>query len=209
MAGPLDVPDLERRADHFPYWGKTSCGFRSEVEGVSVKILSDTLEPLDSPGSVGELAYKGPNVFSGYFKRPDLNEKAFTKDGHFLTGDLFIQWDDCHVGFFDRKKDIIIRGGFNISAAEVENLLLGHPDVKEAACVAEPHEILGERVVAFIVPKDPSKPPTLQEIVQHLKAMGVASYKLPERLEILDVIPRNPVGKILKATLRQRLIAPS
>ena len=206
VAGPVDVPDLALRTDHFPNWGNPACNFRSGVRGVSLKLLDESLKPLEASGAVGELAYKGPNVFPGYFKRPDLTKRAFTDDGYFLTGDLFILWDACHVGFFDRKKDIIIRGGFNISAAEVENLLLGHPDIKEAACVAEPHEILGERVLAFVVPKDPKNPPSLKAVVNFLKGLGVASYKLPERLESIEAIPRNPVGKILKATLKQRLI---
>lgn len=206
VAGPMDVPALDLRTDHFPNWGNADCNFRSGVLGVSLKLLGESLQPIEENGDVGELAYKGPNVFPGYFKRPDLTERAFTNDGYFLTGDHFILWDACHLGFFDRKKDIIIRGGFNISAAEVENLLLGHPDIKEAACVAEPHEILGERMVAFIAPKDPKEPPSLNSVVNFLKGLGVATYKLPETIEYIEAIPRNPVGKILKATLRKRLI---
>ena len=102
---------------------------------------------------MGELWYRGPNVIPGYFKRPDLTAKAFDKDGFFNTGDLFqIKDNDC-VGFFDRTKDIIIRGGFNISAQEVENMVLGHPKVLDAAAVAMPDEILGERTCIYVVQK--------------------------------------------------------
>ncbi|WP_199226552.1 hypothetical protein [Acidovorax sp. 107] len=107
--------------------------------------------------------------------------------------------------FFDRKKDIIIRGGFNVSAAEVENLVLTHPGVQEVAAVAVPDEIMGEKTCIFVVPKDKAQPPTLEDIVGHLKKIGVAAYKLPEHIEYLDAIPRNPVGKILKAQLRKHV----
>jgi len=133
----------------------------------------------------------------------------FTPDGFFRTGDFFIVRDERHIGFFDRKKDIIIRGGFNISAAEVENLVLTHPGVQEVAAVAVPDDIMGEKTCIMVVPKDKARPPTLEDIVAHLKQIGVATYKLPERMELIDVIPRNPVGKILKAQLRQHLRVPA
>ncbi len=206
IAGPLDVPEFGKRSENFPWWGKRGAEWPSNVRGVEAKLLDDNDKECTEPGQVGELVYRGPNVFAGYYRRPDLAANSFTADGFFRTGDYFIVRDERHVGFFDRKKDIIIRGGFNISAAEVENLVLTHPGVQEAAAVAVPDEIMGEKTCIYVVPRDKAHPPTLDDIVAHLKQIGVAVYKLPERMEYIDAIPRNPVGKILKAQLRQRLL---
>ncbi|HEX4894955.1 MAG TPA: class I adenylate-forming enzyme family protein [Solimonas sp.] len=206
IAGPLDVPEFGKRSENFPWWGKRGAEWPSNVRGVEAKLLDDNDKECTEPGQVGELVYRGPNVFAGYYRRPDLAANSFTADGFFRTGDYFILRDERHVGFFDRKKDIIIRGGFNISAAEVENLVLTHPGVQEAAAVAVPDEIMGEKTCIYVVPRDKAHPPTLDDIVAHLKQIGVAVYKLPERMEYIDAIPRNPVGKILKAQLRQRVL---
>lgn len=203
-AGPKDVPDFALRSDHFAWWGKPDLVWPSAMTGVEFKLLDDQERECTEPGQVGELVYRGPNVFAGYFNRPDLAASSFTSDGFFRSGDYFIIRDDKHVGFFDRKKDIIIRGGFNISAAEVENLVLTHPGVLEVGAIAVPDEIMGEKTCIFVVPRNAAEPPTLHDIVTHLKSIGVAAYKLPERMELIDAIPRNPVGKILKAQLRQR-----
>lgn len=205
VGGPVDVPDFAMRSDHFPWWGKPGLEWLSKMEGVQVKLLDEQDKECTQPGQVGELVYRGPNVFAGYYRRPDLAQNSFTADGFFRTGDLFIVRDERHIGFFDRKKDIIIRGGFNISAAEVENLVMTHPGVQEVAAVPVPDEIMGEKTLIYVVPKDKAQPPTLEEIVGHLKRIGMAAYKLPEHIEYIDVIPRNPVGKILKAQLRKRV----
>jgi len=209
VGGPVDVPDFAMRSDHFPWWGKPGLEWPSNMEGVQAKLLDEQDRECTQPGQVGELVYRGPNVFAGYYRRPDLAQNSFTPDGFFRTGDFFIVRDERHIGFFDRKKDIIIRGGFNISAAEVENLVLTHPGVQEVAAVAVPDDIMGEKTCILVVPKDKARPPTLEDIVAHLKQIGVAAYKLPESMKLIDVIPRNPVGKILKAQLRQHLRAPA
>lgn len=98
---------------------------------MQAKLLDDQGRECAEPGQVGELVYRGPNVFAGYYRRPDLAAGSFTSDGFFRTGDFFIVRDDQHIGFVDRENDIVIRGGFNISAAEVENLVLAHPGVQE------------------------------------------------------------------------------
>lgn len=205
VAGPADVPDLRLRSDHFPWWGRQGITWPSGVEGIELKILDEEDRELHEAGQVGELCFRGPGVFPGYFRRPDLTAKAFTPDGFFRTGDLFVIRDERHVGFYDRKKDIVIRGGFNISSAEVENAVLGYPKVAEAAVVPLPDEILGERTCVFVVPRDPADPPTLEELVNYLQQEGLAVYKLPERLELIDALPRNPVGKIIKHHLRTEL----
>lgn len=206
ISGPTDVPEVSWRVDHFPWWGQPGTSWPSSISGVGIVLLDEDGRELYKPGEVGELAYRGPNVFPGYFRRPDLNREAFAPGGYFRSGDLFKILDESYLGFFDRKKDIVIRGGFNISAAEVENLVIAHPGVADAAVVAKPDEILGEKVGLFIVPKDPASPPSLDQIIGFLKGRDLAVYKLPEHLEILEEIPRNPVGKILKAELRRRFL---
>ncbi|MDO8771307.1 MAG: class I adenylate-forming enzyme family protein [Burkholderiaceae bacterium] len=208
FAGALDLPDFAKRADHFPWWGCPGVAWPSGIRSVEMKLLDEADAECTQPGQVGELVYRGPNVFAGYYRRPDLAKSTFTSDGFCRTGDFFIVRDAHHIGFFDRKKDIIIRGGYNVSAAEVENLVLTHPGVQEVAAVAVPDEIMGEKTCIYVVPKDKAQPPTLEAIVGHLKQIGVAAYKLPEHIEYLDIIPRNPVGKILKTQLRQRVRAP-
>lgn len=203
VAGPADVPDLEMRVDHLPWWGKKGKDWPSGMEGVEVKILGDQDEEVTEPGGIGELCYRSPGVFAGYYQRPDITENSFTADGFFRTGDLFIVQDADHVGFYDRKKDMVIRGGFNISSVEVENVVLGFSGVKDVAVIPEPDDIMGERVCICVVPADADNPPTLEDINGYLKEQGMSMYKLPERMKLIDEIPRNPVGKILKKELRK------
>jgi len=151
---------------------------------------------------VGELWYRGPNVIPCYFRRPDLTAKSFDPEGYFNTGDLFQLKDNDCIGFFERSKDIIIRGGYNISAQEVENMVLGFAKVLDAAAVAMPDESLGERTCIYVVPK-PGETVMLEEIKAFMQEKGIAAYKLPERLEMIEAIPRNPVGKIMKKVLRE------
>lgn len=205
ISGSLDVPDIAMRVDHLPQFGKAGIRWATDVSGLSTKIVDpETGQILTEVGAVGELAYKGPNVMAGYFRRPDLTAKAFDDEGYFYTGDLFQIKDGNCIGFFDRKKDIIIRGGYNISAQEVENTLLAHPKIADVAAVGMPDDVLGERTCVYVVPK-PEQEVSLEELKSFMKEQGVAVYKLPERLEIVDEIPRNPVGKILKSVLREDL----
>jgi non-ribosomal peptide synthetase component E (peptide arylation enzyme) len=207
VAGPNDIPDLEMRIDHFPHYGKTGSKWVNIASTLRKNIHQKVLKPgtkeeVTEIGGVGELWYRGPNVISGYFRRPDLTANAFDEQGFFNTGDLFqIKDNDC-IGFFDRTKDIIIRGGFNISAQEVENMILGYPKVLDVAAVAMPDEILGEKVCVYVVPKGDEKV-DLEEIKAFMNEKGIAMYKIPERLEIISTLPRNPVGKLLKKVLRE------
>jgi acyl-CoA synthetase (AMP-forming)/AMP-acid ligase II len=207
VAGPNDIPNLEMRIDHFPHYGKPGSKWVNITsilrKNIHLKVLkTGTKEEITEVGGVGELWYRGPNVISGYFKRPDLTANAFDEQGFFNTGDLFqIKDNDC-IGFFDRTKDIIIRGGFNVSAQEVENMILGHPKVLDVAAVAIPDEIMGEKVCIYVVPKGDEKV-ELEEIKAFMKEKGIAIYKIPERLEIISSLPRNPVGKLLKKVLRE------
>ena len=204
-----DVPtELEKRVDVLPWWGKKGVRWPSEeiskwVSAVETKIVDpETEKELTKVGDVGHLLYKGPSVISGYYKRPDITKNAFNDEGYLYTGDLFQIMEGNFLKFFDRKKDIIIRGGFNISAQEVENTLQGHPKIADVAAVAMPDPVMGEKICVYVVPKK-GESVVLDDIVSFMKKKNLAVYKLPERLEIVDVIPRTPVGKIVKADLRE------
>jgi acyl-CoA synthetase (AMP-forming)/AMP-acid ligase II len=206
VASGYDIPDMAMRLDHFLYNGPGSKWTKTGTimaKYVSMKLVNDAVPGgPQKEGDVGELWYRGPNVIPGYFKRPDLTAKAFDAEGYFNTGDLFQLKDNECIGFFERSKDIIIRGGFNVSAQEVENTVLAYPKVLDAAAVAMPDEALGEKTCIYVVPK-PGEAVTLGEIKAFMKEKGLAVYKIPERLEIVEAIPRNPVGKILKKVLRE------
>jgi cyclohexanecarboxylate-CoA ligase len=150
----------------------------------------------------GELLARGPEMFVGYLDA-ELDRDAFTADGWFRTGDLG-RYDGTYLTIVDRLKDIIIRGGENISAQEVEAALVTHPDVAEAACVAVPDATMGERVCAFVIPRDGTAP-ELGSLRDHLLDLGFARFKLPERLELRPELPRTASGKIQKAPLREEV----
>jgi acyl-CoA synthetase (AMP-forming)/AMP-acid ligase II len=205
ISGPKTTP-LERRATDFPIftedvdWGIDD----PRIDAVNVRIVDpETGDKVTEPGDVGELAFQGPGLMAGYYNQPDLTADAFDEDGYFYTGDLFQIEDDDYMSFFDRKKDVIIRGGFTISAKEVENILIEHPKIADLAVVGEPHEDLGERVAVFAVPQS-GEDLTLEDITRYMSD-DIAIYKRPERLEVVEEIPRNPVGKVVKTNLRERL----
>ena len=202
VSGVNEVPDMEVRVDSLPRYGAPGVTWPVKITNfIQTKVVDPEGNALTEDGDIGELLYRGPNIISGYFKRPDLNQYAFDQEGYIRTGDLFMIREDRYLKFFDRAKDIIIRGGMNISAQEVENVLMAHPAVQDVAAVGVPDENLGERTCVYVVPK-PEQSVDLESIVNFMKEQGVAVYKLPERLEVVDQIPRNPVGKIVKRQLR-------
>jgi len=205
VSGAMDAPDLEKRVEGLPQYGKRGVTWKGKIysESTETKLLDpETGEEITEVGDVGELLYKGPNVISGYFRRPDLTEKAFDKQGFLRTGDLFRIMEGNFISFVDRKKDIIIRGGLNISALEVENILVGHPKVLDAAAIAMPDERLGERICVYVVPKE-GETVTMGELTSFMKQKSIAIYKLPQRLEITKEIPKDSIGKILKNILKE------
>jgi non-ribosomal peptide synthetase component E (peptide arylation enzyme) len=167
-----------------------------------IRILDSAGRPLP-PGQTGEIACRGPNVAVGYFGAPELNARSFDRDGFYHSGDLGVLDGDGYLTVVGRKKEMIIRGGMNISPLEIETQLAEHPGVSEAAVVGYPDGRLGERACAFVVPS-PGAMPSLAELSEFLLACGMAKYKLPERLEIVDALPRTPVGKVHKPTLSAR-----
>lgn len=200
---PDAIPDLEQRARGFPRPGSDwSIPF---LKATRAKIVDpNTGQELTNPGDIGEFCYRSPFTIPCYYKQPELTARAFDEQGFFRTGDLFQILDERTIAFFDRKKDIVIRGGFNVSAAEVENVLKAHPQIMDAAVIGMPDPVLGERVCAYVVPKE-GQNVTLDAVKAFMESSGVAVYKWPERVEVVSQIPRNPVGKVLKASLRDDL----
>jgi acyl-CoA synthetase (AMP-forming)/AMP-acid ligase II len=196
----------EQRASFFPRYGGERHWTFPAAQRTTIKLVDrDTGEEVVEPGRAGELYLKGPGVFSGYVDGADL-PSPFDDEGFLKTGDLFVidGENDEFLRYVDRAKDLIIRGGMNIAPAELETLIASHPDVAEVAVVGYPDEVMGERVCAVVVVK-PDRSLTLEAVVEHLRAQEIATYKLPERMELRDALPRNPVGKVLKRQLRDEV----
>ena len=144
---------------------------------------------------------RGPNLFTGYLNRPDATAAAFTADGWFRTGDMAVRDPDGSVRIVGRKAtDLIKSGGYKIGAGEIENALLEHPGVREAAVTGEPDPDLGERIVAWVVPTNPEAPPSADELADHVAAR-LAPHKRPRVVHHLGSLPRNDMGKIMKRSL--------
>ncbi|MBC9227479.1 AMP-binding protein [Aeromicrobium sp. 636] len=207
FAEPETVPDPAQRGRLFPRYGREGLAYRTDVAAAMSARLVDLADgsEIDTPGRPGELRLKGPAIFSGYLGR---GREGFDEDGWFCTGDVFeisAENEDLLV-HVDRAKDLIIRGGYKISAAEIEAIVTSDPRISEAAAVAVPDPDLGERLCLFVVPSG-DEPIGLDEVVSIVRAADVAKFKWPERLEVVSALPRNPVGKVLKRQLRDRLSA--
>ncbi|CAI2463439.1 (2,3-dihydroxybenzoyl)adenylate synthase [Serratia liquefaciens] len=166
-------------------------------------VADDEGNPLPV-GETGRLMTRGPYTFRGYYQSPEHNAAAFDKDGFYCSGDLISLTEDGYVKVEGRQKDQINRGGEKIAAEEIENLLLRHPEVINAALVSMPDELMGEKSCAYIIATSPLKPVVLR---RHLRAEGVAEFKLPDRFIQVETLPLTPVGKVDKKLLRQRLEA--
>jgi acyl-CoA synthetase (AMP-forming)/AMP-acid ligase II len=205
-AGYADIPDPEKRAKYFPRAGVKDYQWRNRAANwIQTKLIDPVNgEVINTPGRPGELAVRGPSLFPGYYNRGKFDRTDFDADGYFYSGDLFEiatdGEDPCYYRFVGRKKDLIIRGGMNISPVELDDLLSGHPGVLEAAVAGYPDEVMGERVCAFVVPRHREKI-SLAQIEKYLTDIGVARYKLPERLILVSKIPRNPLNKVLRYEL--------
>ncbi|MFE7272080.1 acyl-CoA synthetase [Streptomyces sp. NPDC057623] len=173
------------------------------LPGVELRLVEEDGTPLPSYDgeTVGEIQVRGPNLFTEYLNRPDATTAAFTQDGWFRTGDMAVRDPDGYVRIVGRKAtDLIKSGGYKIGAGEIENALLEHAGVREAAVTGEPDADLGERIVAWIVPADPQAPPSAEELAAHVAAR-LAPHKRPRRVHHLDALPRNDMGKIMKRAL--------
>jgi cyclohexanecarboxylate-CoA ligase len=199
------IPDPEQRARYFPRFGARGIDWPAQFPAkISTRLVDpDTEREIIEPGVQGELRIAGAMTFDGYWKAPELNVAAFDAEGYFRTGDLFEIAPEAGGRFYrfvGRCKEIIIRGGQNISPAEVDVMIESHPKVREASCVAYPDERLGERVCAVVVPR-PGETLTLEELCRHLADQDIATFKLPEKLRLVEALPRNPLGKVLRREL--------
>jgi fatty-acyl-CoA synthase len=224
-AAPATVTLLERMVETFPGAANVSTFGQTEmsptttvldgedairkigsvgrpVPAVNIRIVDDEMNDVPC-GEVGEIVYRGPGVMQGYWNLPEATAEAFA-GGWFHSGDLVRQDEDGYLYVVDRKKDMIISGGENIYCAEVENVLAAHPAIADVAVVAAPHEKWGETPAAVVVPRDSGAPPSLDDITEWCQAR-LAPYKKPTQLHLLDALPRNASGKVLKPVLRQQV----
>jgi cyclohexanecarboxylate-CoA ligase len=221
LCGGAPVPPslLEQAAQQAPHtfvtvlWGMTEGAGTTCTPGSTQEQLTGTagaplpdlelaiLEPNDA--GIGELAMRGPGVFVGYLGQEEMYRSLVTDDGYFRTGDLATIGDDGYLRLVGRLKDLIIRGGVNISPVPIEDAIAAHPAVRRVAVIGEVDERLGERICAVIVPK--GTPPTLEELVAWLTDRGLSRRKLPEALKVVDEMPVTAAGKIRKVDLRRIL----
>ncbi|HCS5571378.1 TPA: medium-chain fatty-acid--CoA ligase [Escherichia coli] len=173
--------------------------------GVEIKVVDDARKTLP-PGCEGEEASRGPNVFMGYFDEPELTARALDEEGWYYSGDLCRMDEAGYIKITGRKKDIIVRGGENISSREVEDILLQHPKIHDACVVAMPDERLGERSCAYVVLKAPHHSLSLEEVVAFFSRNRVAKYKYPEHIVVIEKLPRTASGKIQKFLLRKDIM---
>lgn len=189
---PLDAPDAYLLHSS----GMPVC------EDDEIRVIDEAGNELPD-GTQGELATRGPYTICGYFRAPDKNAEAFTPDGYYRMGDI-VRKDGRYIFTEGRKKDLINRGGEKISCEEVENLIFAHPKVKAVTLVAMPDPVFGEKACAFVIPKE-GQSLEFAELIAFLRQQNIASFKLPERLELVSEFPVSPVGKILKRQLREAI----
>ena len=212
VGAPVDIPDPAERARFFPRYGVP--GYKWSLryaDGIFTKLVDPlTGEIITEPGTPGEMAIKSPAIFNGYYDRPEMTAKVFDDEGYFYTGDLFaIDGEGGELNryrFVGRLKDIIIRAGMKIAPEELENLLAEFPKVAEVAVLGVPDRRIGEEQVFIVAVPKPEEKPTLSEIVDFLKTKDIAAYKMPKKLVTVAALPRNPVGKILKRVLKDKIV---
>ena len=209
ITAPDVVPDPVERASYFPNHLKLTPFYGDMPK----RILESRLVPpaggkvIIEDGIPGELQVRGPTVFEGYWKAPEQTQAAFTEDGWFKTGDLFeIAQGGRFLKFTGRCKDLIIRGGVNISPEEIDQLLGGHPDLAEACVFSLPDPVMGERIGLAAVPR-PGAEVTLNDVTSYLKKQDLAIFKLPERLFHFESLPRNVTNKVMRSEVRELALA--
>lgn len=200
-----ELPDAGERAQFFPRFGVAGFEWSNPASKAMRTRLMDlqTGEEVSELGVQGELEIWGATVFDGYWKSPDANAEVFSEDGFFRTGDVFeIAGDQAKLyKFVGRCKDIIIRGGLNISPDEIDNLLAGHPKIAEVAVVGYADEIMGEKVGAVVVPR-PGETVELSDLTAFLQEKGLAKVKWPEKIKRVDELPHNATGKVMRRQIK-------
>lgn len=183
---------------------KAHCQGRPVSPGDELLVLDDDGAPV-APGSPGHLLTRGPSTIRGYYRAPELNAASFTEDGFYRTGDIVVRDERGYITVVGRSKDQINRGGEKVAPEEVENLILALDGIHDASVVGIPDRVLGERVKAYVVPREGVDPSTLTlgAIRRHLRERGLADYKMPDALEVVAEFPRTAVGKVSKLLQRQ------
>jgi acyl-CoA synthetase (AMP-forming)/AMP-acid ligase II len=172
------------------------------LDGIRITLMGPDGE--DAPtGEEGEICYWGPGAVLGYWREPERTAATIDARGRHHTGDLGRFDEHGYLRVTGRLKDIIIRGGTNISAAEIEGYVAAHPSVAQVAVVAYPDERLGEKACAVVVPK-PGETPTLEDVTTYLRGRDIATQKLPEKLLLVDELPMTATGKVQKFLLRDK-----
>jgi len=190
-----------------PYEGERRPGtVGMPFPGQQARVVDVRTRQSVADGELGELEVRGPHVFSGYWNRPEATAESFDADGWFRTGDLGLKDKDGYFHITGRARELIISGGFNVYPREVEEVLATHPGVAEVAVLGLPDPDFGEQVVAVVVPAAGQSPPQAQALVDWCKDR-LASFKKPRRVELVDALPRNALGKVQKHVLRERLSA--
>jgi len=201
-----DIPDPAERARFFPRFGVAEFTWKPRAAGwMKTRLVDpDTGEEITEPDRAGELRITGATIFDGYFRAEEKNDEIFDEQGYYKTGDTFKIAGAGKLSRFykyvGRSKEIIIRGGMNISPGELDGLFDSHPKVKEAAAVGYPDDSMGERVCAVIVPHE-GQTLTLEELNAHLREKNIAVFKLPEKICLVNSLPRNPMGKVMRRDL--------
>ncbi len=186
-----------------PYGGERRAGTVGlPLPGVEVKVCDGAGAELPR-GEVGVIEVRGPNVFQGYWQMPEKTREELRADGFFITGDLGVMGADGYVTIVGRGKDLVISGGFNVYPKEVEDLIDALPGVLESAVIGVPHPDFGEAVVAVVVPRKGAV--LKEEDLRMAMARDLAKFKQPKHIEIVPELPRNTMGKVQKALLRERL----
>jgi long-chain acyl-CoA synthetase len=175
-------------------------GYPIPSTDVSIRSV-DTGEPVPM-GERGELCVKGPQVMAGYWQRPDETAKVMTADGYFRTGDIAVQQADGQIKIVDRLKDMVLVSGFNVYPNEVEEILVKHPGVLEAAVIGLPDQATGEVVAAYVVRKDEAL--TVDELRDFCRE-NLTAYKVPKRIEFRETLPKTNVGKVLRRALKEEV----
>src|SRR3954453_13978619 len=166
------------------------------IKGVEMKLVDDEGNDVEGTDEVGEIAIKGHNIMKGYWNRQDATDEVLDDDGWFLTGDMGKRDDEGYYFIVDRKKEMIIRGGYNVYPREIEEVLYEHPAVAEAAVIGVPDDKMGEEVGAAVVLKE-GEEVDADELRDFVKEQ-VANYKYPRKIWFPDELPKGPTGKILK-----------
>lgn len=209
LSNAREIPDSSMRSQFFPRFGRsdlvwTSLPGSAWCQTRLVELASET--EITTPGSTGELRFKGPSLFAGYLGPAERTAEAFDDQGYYRTGDLFQLAGDGPVPRFyrfeGRSKEVIIRGGFNIAPSEIDSMLSAHPAISEVAAFGYPDVRLGEKLGVAVVPRT-GKTVTLDEIVAYLRDQHLAVFKLPQALLSVESLPRNAMLKVLRWRLTE------